>query len=155
MTGKRLRDRSITSKAPLESEAIDVPRTGDQLFRSRAGSLDADQCIEHRGCRLRDLTGTGRHTPQIQHSAIKLSLLILFLALSADESPKPWSSAMSATLDSFFLTFLRATHRPSPGPWRWLTQSPFDRYRPELHYMRGPGPKWREKHGSRTAVRRD
>ena len=20
-------------------------------------------------------------------------------------------------------------------------------YRPELHYMRGPGPKWREKHG--------
>jgi hypothetical protein len=22
-----------------------------------------------------------------------------------------------------------------------------DPYRPELHYMRGPGPKWREKHG--------
>ena len=22
-----------------------------------------------------------------------------------------------------------------------------DHYRPELHYMRGPGPKWREKHG--------
>jgi hypothetical protein len=21
-----------------------------------------------------------------------------------------------------------------------------DTYRPELHYMRGPGPKWREKH---------
>jgi hypothetical protein len=21
-------------------------------------------------------------------------------------------------------------------------------YRPEAHYMRGPGPKWREKHGS-------
>jgi hypothetical protein len=28
----------------------------------------------------------------------------------------------------------------------------FDPYRPELHYMRGPGPKWREKHG-RTANR--
>ena len=28
-----------------------------------------------------------------------------------------------------------------------------DFYRPELHYMRGPGPKWREKHarGDRTA----
>lgn len=25
---------------------------------------------------------------------------------------------------------------------RWLTDS----YRPELHYMRGPGPKWRERH---------
>jgi hypothetical protein len=24
----------------------------------------------------------------------------------------------------------------------------FDSYRPELHYMRGPGPKWREKHNS-------
>jgi hypothetical protein len=23
----------------------------------------------------------------------------------------------------------------------------FPSYRPELHYMRGPGPKWREKHG--------
>jgi hypothetical protein len=22
----------------------------------------------------------------------------------------------------------------------------FDPYRPELHYMRGPGPKWHEKH---------
>lgn len=22
----------------------------------------------------------------------------------------------------------------------------FDHYRPELHYMRGPGPRWREKH---------
>jgi hypothetical protein len=30
--------------------------------------------------------------------------------------------------------------------WRWLTTSLLDPYRPELHYMRGPGPKWREKH---------
>ena len=27
----------------------------------------------------------------------------------------------------------------------------FDRYRPELHYMRGPGPKWREKHAAASA----
>ena len=26
----------------------------------------------------------------------------------------------------------------------------FDSYSPELHYMRGPGPKWREKHGLTT-----
>ena len=26
-----------------------------------------------------------------------------------------------------------------------------DHYRPELHYMRGPGPKWRAKH-ARTAM---
>jgi hypothetical protein len=24
----------------------------------------------------------------------------------------------------------------------------FGAYKPELHYMRGPGPKWREKHAS-------
>jgi hypothetical protein len=55
-----------------------------------------------------------------------------------------------------------STFRPSPRPVRivisaadvtailkiwcrfknWL----IDSYRPELHYMRGPGPKWREKH---------
>jgi hypothetical protein len=27
-----------------------------------------------------------------------------------------------------------------------LGQGLFDSYRPELHYMRGPGPKWHEKH---------
>jgi hypothetical protein len=32
---------------------------------------------------------------------------------------------------------------------RKLLTGLFDPYRPELHYMRGPGPKWREKHGSR------
>ena len=30
--------------------------------------------------------------------------------------------------------------------WRSLTAAAFDRYRPELHYMRGPGPKCRDKH---------
>jgi hypothetical protein len=31
--------------------------------------------------------------------------------------------------------------------WRTLVEDVADPYRPELHYMRGPGPKWREKHG--------
>lgn len=31
---------------------------------------------------------------------------------------------------------------------RGLTTAILDPYRPELHYMRGPGPKWREKHVS-------
>jgi hypothetical protein len=85
--------------------------------------------------------------PQIQHGEIKLSLVILFLVPPADESQKPWSSATSAILNLFVLTVLLATHRP--------TQWPFDRYRPQLHYMRGPDPKWREKNGNRTAVRRE
>jgi hypothetical protein len=30
--------------------------------------------------------------------------------------------------------------------WRKMRTAIFDPYRPELHYMRGPGPKWREKY---------
>jgi hypothetical protein len=30
--------------------------------------------------------------------------------------------------------------------WLSVTSQLFDSYRPERHYMRGPGPKWRAKH---------
>lgn len=30
--------------------------------------------------------------------------------------------------------------------WHELLNGMRDPYRPELHYMRGPGPKWRAKH---------
>jgi hypothetical protein len=30
--------------------------------------------------------------------------------------------------------------------WRHFFARAFDPYRPELHYMRGPGPAWRAKH---------
>ncbi len=30
--------------------------------------------------------------------------------------------------------------------WRALLRDMVDTYRPELHYMRGPGPKWQAKH---------
>ena len=33
------------------------------------------------------------------------------------------------------------------GFWRELTRDAIRPYRPELHYMRGPGPAWRAKHG--------
>jgi len=32
--------------------------------------------------------------------------------------------------------------------WRTLMHDLADPYRPELYYMRGPGPKWREKHSN-------
>ena len=60
---------------------------------------------------------------------------------------------MSPTF-SFVCNVLLA--RQSLWPWygidpsRWhsrrLTSAPHERYRPELQYMRGPGPKWREAH---------
>ena len=59
---------------------------------------------------------------------------------------------MSTVMTSFVRSVLLAKHVPSYGVdrsrlrWRRLTASLLDPYRPELHYMRGPGPKWREKH---------
>jgi hypothetical protein len=43
------------------------------------------------------------------------------------------------------------THSPLVGTalvslWRSLRRDLFDTYRPERHYMRGPGPAWRAKH---------
>ena len=34
--------------------------------------------------------------------------------------------------------------------WHSVRIGLFDPYRPELHYMRGPGPKWRAKHAGVT-----
>jgi hypothetical protein len=49
---------------------------------------------------------------------------------------------------SYLLTGMLAPHIPAdrlnPIAARWRALR--DPYRPELHYMRGPGPKWREKH---------
>ena len=59
---------------------------------------------------------------------------------------------MSAFTDSYVSRVLFASHAPgrvlgeTARRWHRLTTSLFDPYRPELHYMRGPGPKWRAKH---------
>jgi hypothetical protein len=39
-----------------------------------------------------------------------------------------------------------ATPARVSAAWQALTRALFDDYRPELHYMRGPGPKWHKKH---------
>ena len=36
--------------------------------------------------------------------------------------------------------------------WHDLTRDAVRPYRPELHYMRGPGPAWRAKHGFKRAL---
>ena len=60
---------------------------------------------------------------------------------------------MTSFADSYVLRVLLPRDAPARGldaavrRWRKL----LDPYRPELHYMRGPGPKWREKHGRGSA----
>ncbi|WP_424627691.1 hypothetical protein [Bradyrhizobium sp. SYSU BS000235] len=34
------------------------------------------------------------------------------------------------------------------GFWREFLRAAFNPYHPEQHYMRGPGPAWRAKHGT-------
>jgi hypothetical protein len=50
-----------------------------------------------------------------------------------------------------------AGHIPAEQPlaefrafWRAFFARAFNPYRPELHYMRGPGPAWRAKHLGRS-----
>jgi hypothetical protein len=50
----------------------------------------------------------------------------------------------------FALTPLRYLAQSIATGWHALTGSLFDPYKPELHYMRGPGPKWYAKHQGRT-----
>ena len=49
--------------------------------------------------------------------------------------------------------FSAASPRAVVEMWRRLKKGIFDPYRPELHYMRGPGPKWREKHAYTGSIR--
>jgi hypothetical protein len=44
---------------------------------------------------------------------------------------------------------------PLVNIWRRLRREILDSYRPELYYMRGPGPRWREKHPHITSVPRN
>lgn len=55
---------------------------------------------------------------------------------------------MNVFSDSYVLRvlFTRERRGATARRCRRLAVSLFDPYRPELHYMRGPGPKWREKH---------
>jgi hypothetical protein len=54
---------------------------------------------------------------------------------------------------------VRSIHRGTPSVLtevaafvQDLVRSLYDPYRPELHYMRGPGPKWHAKHDHRSAA---
>ena len=60
---------------------------------------------------------------------------------------------MAAFSDSYVLKVLLAPQTPARGldVVARRARKMLDAYRPELYYMRGPGPKWREKYAHRTA----
>jgi hypothetical protein len=48
-------------------------------------------------------------------------------------------------LSSILASAVLKTWAAATNCWRSLMRDQDDNYRPEAHYMRGPGPKWREK----------
>jgi hypothetical protein len=67
-----------------------------------------------------------------------------------------WERTMSSAFTARQRPSLSATRLATGalGKCRSLIDRLTDPYRPELHYMRGPGPKWRAKHAvdGRTEV---
>ena len=61
---------------------------------------------------------------------------------------------LDTMLESYVSTVLFATGTAGRGAaarrYRWVRDALLDPYRPELHYMRGPGPKWRAKHPAKA-----
>jgi hypothetical protein len=47
---------------------------------------------------------------------------------------------------SAFITWVRSLCAGVSYLRHEIAETLADNYRPEMHYMRGPGPKWREKH---------
>jgi hypothetical protein len=64
-----------------------------------------------------------------------VELQAISVAASVTESPKAWNPVVVA------------------GALRKVVNGLFDPYRPELHYMRGPGPRWHERHAYEAAAR--
>jgi hypothetical protein len=53
---------------------------------------------------------------------------------------------MSLLRASLFASFAVTVAHALAGLIRFTFEGPGRKYRPEEHYMRGPDPKWREKH---------
>jgi len=47
---------------------------------------------------------------------------------------------------SALVVVIARAHAAAASAWRTAVADSGDKYRPEAHYMRGPGPKWRAKH---------
>ena len=60
------------------------------------------------------------------------------ICVALDHPPPPTARVNPVDTPSIFVAIADA--------WKQLRNGVLDTYRPELHYMRGPGPKWREKH---------
>jgi hypothetical protein len=74
---------------------------------------------------------------------------------AAEAAPQKRQESVMANTSATFSTQASRSDRPSGALaeirdfWRQFFSRAFDPYRPELHYMRGPGPAWRAKQAAR------
>ena len=71
---------------------------------------------------------------------LKVSVLTAAVSSASMGQPSGLNYAVAVPVIAAVLRFL------SEIIWRSLPETWRHPYRPERHYMRGPGPKWREKH---------
>jgi len=64
----------------------------------------------------------------------------------AGERPLDWATRNVHPISLAALALRASGGSLVAGLWRRWVKDVVKPYRPELHYMRGPGPKWHEKH---------
>jgi hypothetical protein len=70
------------------------------------------------------------------------------IAVADRATAAPYSAPLPRSARPVAHTVLSAAGAELAQIWRTLKKDLCEPYRPELHYMRGPGPKWREKHAN-------
>jgi hypothetical protein len=64
----------------------------------------------------------------------------------AERRPLDWATRNFHSVSLAALVLRVPGGETAAAWWRGFVRDLFRPYRPELHYMRGPGPKWNEKH---------
>jgi hypothetical protein len=75
------------------------------------------------------------------------------IAVADRATAAPYSASLPRSARPVAHTVLNAAGAELAQIWRTLKKDLCDPYRPELHYMRGPGPKWHEKYANASLPR--
>jgi hypothetical protein len=132
-----------------------VSRADDQFSRGRGGRVDTNQRSQRRSGCLRTLCRARPDPPALEIAGdAEFAPLFASCPVGSSLATGRMEAGMSAPFTSYVTSVLLLNHPRTYGltavqrHWRRSVGLLSDQYRPEIHYMRGPGPKWREKHGA-------
>jgi len=127
----------------------------DQLYAERNGVLQFFHVFQPK---FHDRTNDFAHAP-VDDSVKQKTFVDIWRAemtiAVADRAATaaPYSASSPRSPKAVAHTVLSAAGAQLAQIWRTLKKDLCDPYRPELHYMRGPGPKWREKYANASQPR--